>query len=92
MNQASKYERLQACLAGYISSIMVETVLKSAMRRMGVDRERIAEAKLDELVSNAMLSLRLFVDPNRLPMLMVDLAALVDDDASHADAASSVAE
>ena len=74
----TQFDELRASLQSYISPMMVETVLKSGLRRMGETEETLAPEDLEEYVSHVMVSLRLFVAADRLPELMVDLALLLE--------------
>jgi hypothetical protein len=60
--------------------MMVESVLKAGMRRMGASHDSIRDDDLEELVGHSMVSLRLFVEAERLPDLMIELAVLLEKD------------
>jgi hypothetical protein len=65
--------RLRSVMQRYISSILVDSVLERAMHA------HPGAPDLYAITEDCMIGLRLFVDERRLPDLMVELAAVLED-------------
>ena len=75
------YTRLRSTLTGYLSPILVDSVLSRAMDARGLAPETVSKRALSELTSDIMLGLRLFVPNEQLSALMVELAEILEDEA-----------
>jgi hypothetical protein len=65
--------RLRGVMQRYISTILVDSVLERALKaHPGV-------SDLHAITSDCMIGLRLFVDEQRLPDLMLELAAVLEE-------------
>jgi len=62
----------------YISPILVASVLGKAMQSRGVSLGFISPEAMEGVVEESMIGLRLFVAPERLPDLMVELAEALE--------------
>jgi hypothetical protein len=69
-----RYESMREVLLGYLSPILVDSVLERALAARQVQPSMLTEAQLSELASDIMVGLRLFVEEQRLPELMLALA------------------
>lgn len=58
----------------YLSHTSVESTLGVAAGRIGVSLEHLEPSEVEHLVAEAMVGLRIFCDPEKLPDLMLDLA------------------
>ena len=67
-----------AVIAPYVGRISSEAVVSGSMARLGLVDVTLTPDQLERLVAEVMIGLRLFVDPVKLPELMVDLALLCD--------------
>ena len=65
--------RLRSVMQRYISSILVDSVLERAMHA------HPDAPDLNAITEDCMIGLRLFVDERRLPDLMVELAAVLEE-------------
>ena len=72
-------ERLIALLEGYISKIHVRSVVNASLRRIGVHEADVWPRDMERLTEEAMRGLRLWVAPERLAELMLELAELCVD-------------
>lgn len=63
----------------YISPIMVSSVLRTALAARGWVAGVPTGSVLSAVVTDSMIGLRLFVDPDRLPDLMLELADILED-------------
>jgi hypothetical protein len=77
---ALRYGMIRDVLLGYLSPILVESVLDRALRARNLSPKSLTDAELEELVSDIMVGLRLFVDEERLPKLMLSLAEVLGGD------------
>ena len=73
-----RYARVREILLGYLSLILVDSVLEKAMRARNLTPATLSGAALAEVTSDIMVGLRLFVAAERLPQLMLDLAEVLD--------------
>jgi hypothetical protein len=74
---AIRYGVMREVLLGYLSPILVDSVLERALRARGLSPAAMSEADVGELASDIMVGLRLFVDEARLPQLMLELAEVL---------------
>lgn len=65
--------RLRGVMLRYISTILVDSVLERAMRA------HPGATNLHGITEDCMIGLRLFVDDKRLPDLMLELAAVLEE-------------
>lgn len=72
-----RYGLMRQVLLGYLSPILVDSVLERALSARGLTPSTVNEAQLGELTSDIMVGLRLFVDEDRLPQLMLDLVEVL---------------
>jgi len=77
--RVSPYFALRALLLGYLSPILVDTVLNQAMFKRRLAPETLSHKELHELAPDIMLGLRLFVAEKRLPELMLALAEILEE-------------
>lgn len=73
------YRGLVAILEGYISPVTVSSMLEKALQKLGLHEDRLKPEDLSTVVAEAMLGMRLFCKPERLPDLMVDLAEYCEE-------------
>jgi hypothetical protein len=69
-------ERLTALLERYISKILVRSVVTASLRRINVMEADVWPRDMERLAEEAMRGLRLWVAPERLAELMLELAEL----------------
>jgi len=74
----SPYFMVRECLARYISPITVDAVLGKSLQASGVGSASLADGRIDAIVEQAMIGLRMFVPPGELPELMVELAEILE--------------
>jgi hypothetical protein len=72
---------IREVLLGYLSPILVDSVLERAVRTRNLSSKSLTDSELEELVSDIMVGLRLFVDEERLPKLMLALAEILGGEA-----------
>lgn len=77
---ALRFGMMREVLLGYLSPILVDSVLDRALRARNLSPRSLNDAELEELVSDIMVGLRLFVDEERLPKLMLALAEILGGD------------
>jgi hypothetical protein len=75
---AVRYTMVRDVLLKYLSPMMVDSVLARALRSRQVTPEQVSQAQLEELACDIMVGLRLFVAEERLPLLMLDLAEVLE--------------
>ena len=75
-----RYEQIRQVLRGYLSPILVDSVLERAMRARQLTKATLSDAALAELTSDIMVGLRLFVLEERLSQLMLELAEILDSE------------
>jgi len=73
----SRYALVRQCMARYISPILVDSVLGKAMQSRGLILSTLSDEAIEAVVEESMLGLRLFVDPMRLPVLMLELTDIL---------------
>lgn len=78
---ALRYSMVREILLGYLSPILVDSVLERALSARHLSPRSLTDAELEELVSDIMVGLRLFVDEARLPKLMLSLAEILGGEA-----------
>lgn len=72
------YTRMREVLVRHLSAIMVDSALDRAFKARGLTPRLVTASQLSEIVSEAMVGLRLFVQGERLPQLMLQLAEVLD--------------
>ena len=77
-----RYARVREILLGYLSPILVDSVLEKAMRSRNLTPRTLSASALAEVTSDIMVGLRLFVAADRLPQLMLELADVLDTEQS----------
>jgi hypothetical protein len=77
---ALRYSLMREVLLGYLSPILVDSVLERALQARKLSARSVSEAELAELASDIMVGLRLFVAEDRLPKLMLQLAEVLGGD------------
>lgn len=73
-----RYRMVREVLLTYLSPILVDSVLTRALHARGLEAASLNEAQLAELASDIMVGLRLFVPEERLPILMLALAEVLE--------------
>jgi hypothetical protein len=68
---------MREILIGYLSPILVDSVLDKALGTRGLTPTLVTPHTLAELTSDIMIGLRLFVPEKELPRLMLELADLL---------------
>ncbi len=68
------YRALAAVLEKYVSALLVHSTLRSALAQCGTSPATFEKAELAPVIEQAMVGMRLFCDPARLPDLTRDLA------------------
>jgi hypothetical protein len=74
----SPYVLVRECLSRYISPITVDAVLGQSLQASGVGSVNRADVQIDAVVEEAMIGLRMFVAPGKLPGLMLELAEILE--------------
>jgi len=74
----SGYERIRQILLGYLSPILVDSVLDRALLARNLSPTLLSAAALGEVTADIMVGLRLFVPEERLSQLMLELAETLD--------------
>jgi hypothetical protein len=75
---AMPYSLMREVLLTYLSPILVDSVLQRALTARRLTPETLTSTELLELASDIMVGLRLFVNEERLPKLMLDLADVLE--------------
>jgi hypothetical protein len=75
-----RYELVREILLGYLSPILVDSVLDKALRDRSMTPSMLSPTSLAELTSDIMVGLRLFVEEDQLAKLMIELAAVLEGD------------
>jgi hypothetical protein len=73
-----RYDLVREVLLGYLSPILVDSVLTRALDARRLTAASLDETQLAELASDIMVGLRLFVPEERLPTLMLALADVLE--------------
>jgi hypothetical protein len=76
---ALRYGVMREVLLGYLSPILVDSVLERALKARGLSAGAVSDAELAELASDIMVGLRLFVEGPKLSQLMLELADLLGE-------------
>ena len=74
----TRYGQIRAVLLGYLSPILVDSVLDRAMHARNLSPAHLSESALAEVTADIMVGLRLFVPEDRLSQLMLELAEILD--------------
>jgi hypothetical protein len=74
--RVSSYYLVRECMARYISPITVDAVLGKSLQASGVGLASLSEGQIEAVVEEAMIGLRMFVQPSKLAGLMVELAEI----------------
>lgn len=72
------YTRVREILLGYLSPILVDSVLDKAMRSRNLVPSTLSASALADITGDIMVGLRLFVAAERLPQLMLELAEVLE--------------
>ena len=72
------YSRLAAVMSRYLSDASVEATLGTVLAARKLSAAELSPVALPEVVGEAMLGLRTFCPPDRLPRLMLELADFCD--------------
>lgn len=64
-------------LSRYIAVMTVRAVVGSALHKMNLNEAQVHAEHITRLVEEVMVGLRLFVEPKKLPDLMLELADFV---------------
>ena len=72
----SRYALIRRCMQGYLSPILVDSILTKAMDACGMITRQNSDEVLPELVEQCVTGLKLFVEPSRLPELIGRLRVL----------------
>jgi hypothetical protein len=78
---AARYRRVRAILMRYLSPILVDSVLDRTIQARRLTPAWLSPETLGEVTAHILVGLRLFVPAERLPELMVELAAELDTEA-----------
>jgi hypothetical protein len=76
------YVELVSVLERYIARLQVTAIIDAALHRLNLHRRDMSSENLDRVVEETGAGLRLFCDPERLPALMLELAALCERNAA----------
>jgi len=71
---------MRAVLVGYLSPILVDSVLQRALQRHNFAPATLSDAAVSELTADIMVGLRLFVPEEKLSQLMLELAEVLEED------------
>lgn len=77
---ALRYSMIREEMLSYLSPILVDSVLERALSARNLSPSSLTNSELEELVGDIMVGLRLFVDEERLPKLMLSLAEILGAD------------
>lgn len=75
---AQRYQRVRGILLRYLSPILVDSVLDRTIQARKLTPTWLTAEALGEVTADILVGLRLFVPAERLPELMVELAAELD--------------
>jgi len=75
---ALRYGLMREVLLTYLSPILVDSVLTRALEARRLTPAVLSDTQLAELASDIMVGLRLFVPEERLPVLMLALADVLE--------------
>jgi len=70
---------MRAVLLGYLSPILVDSVLDRAMKARNFAPLMLNDVALSEVTADIMVGLRLFVPESKLSQLMLELAEILDE-------------
>lgn len=73
------HDGLLAVMERYLSTLSAQSSLKKAFERMGIDPSDLTPENLPEIVSEAMVGIRIFCPPEKIGDFMVDLAELCEE-------------
>ena len=85
MTAGATCRELVALMSAYLSPASVEATLRTVLDKQRLSAADLGPDELPEVVAEAMVGLRLFCDPDRLPDLMVDLAELCEESGAAVD-------
>jgi hypothetical protein len=77
---AMRYGMMREVLLGYLSPILVDSVLERALHARKLTARSVSDTELAELASDIMVGLRLFVPEAQLSKLMLQLADIIGGD------------
>ena len=72
-----RYTRVRETLLRYLSPILVDSVLSKALKARNLSPATLTGEALIEVTGDIMVGLRLFVQEERLPRLMLELADIL---------------
>lgn len=75
---SAHYVRVREILVRYLSSVLVDSVLEKAMVSRRLSPRTLDASELAEITGDIMLGLRMFVPEERLPLLMLELAEVLE--------------
>jgi hypothetical protein len=71
---SAAYEQMLAILRQYVSGILAESTLAQALAASGCNTASFGPGHAETVIEHAMIGLRMFCEPGRLPDLMIALA------------------
>ena len=80
MTDRAVYDDLFALMTRYLSHASVEATLGTVLAKRKLSAAALTSDVLPEVVAEAMVGLRTFCRPDRLPQLMLELADFCDDE------------
>ena len=78
MTDQAIYDDLFTLMTRYLSDASVEATLGTVLAKRGLSVDEFTSENLPEVVAEAMVGLRAFCRPERLPQLMLELADFCD--------------
>jgi hypothetical protein len=73
-----RYANVREVLLRYLSGVLVDSVLERALTARKLDPATLSNDQLAEVAADVMVGLRMFVPEARLPLLMLDLAEVLE--------------
>ena|SRR5688572_10756885 len=74
-----RLRKVQACMERYISPIIVHGMIENTLANRSLSWSTVADSDVPRLVEDSMVGLRLFVDAPQLPVLMLELAEILEE-------------
>jgi hypothetical protein len=78
---APRYARVREVLLRYLSGVLVDSVLERALAARKLNPATLSNEQVAEVAADVMVGLRMFVNDSRLPLLMLDLAEVLESQA-----------
>lgn len=72
----TSYLEVVRVIERYVSPLLARSVLQNTLDRERIDPSRVTAVTIDHFVERAMIGLRLFCEPMRLPDMMIELAEI----------------